>query len=229
MREAGIWLSARFPQEQAYLLVWESNPARRLYERLGGRNTGIVEMENPGGGVGRYFRYVWDRPHQLAAQSPVAQLAALPMVTIRRFRASDQAPARELLEHALGEHFGHVDRNANPDLIDIARSYCTPPGAFFVAELDGNVIGTTGLIVEGLAGRLVRVAVARAHRRSGVATALMSRVADFAARGGVVELWAFTQPEWRDAVEFYRSQGFAPSGGDEIDIHLRRAIGKSKK
>ena len=67
MRQAGCWLSSMFPKERVYLLVWESNPARVLYERLGGHNTGIVEVENPGGGVGRYLRYVWDRPHQLTA------------------------------------------------------------------------------------------------------------------------------------------------------------------
>jgi ribosomal protein S18 acetylase RimI-like enzyme len=67
MRKAGSWLSSEFPNERTYLFVWEFNPARALYERLGGLNTGIVEFENPGGGTGRYFRYVWERPHQLMA------------------------------------------------------------------------------------------------------------------------------------------------------------------
>jgi ribosomal protein S18 acetylase RimI-like enzyme len=66
MQNAGAWLSSKFPDDRAYLFVWESNPARALYERLGGSNAGIVERENPGGGTGRYFRYVWERPHQLA-------------------------------------------------------------------------------------------------------------------------------------------------------------------
>jgi ribosomal protein S18 acetylase RimI-like enzyme len=67
MRHAGAWLASAFPNEPVYLFVWERNPARALYERLGGRNSGIVEKENPGGGTGRYFRIVWERPHQLAA------------------------------------------------------------------------------------------------------------------------------------------------------------------
>lgn len=66
MRQARSWLSAAFPHERVYLLVWEHNPARALYQRLGGLNTGVVEVENPGGGFGRYFRYVWSRPDQLA-------------------------------------------------------------------------------------------------------------------------------------------------------------------
>jgi ribosomal protein S18 acetylase RimI-like enzyme len=62
MRQAAAWLVQRFPAERVYLLVWESNPARSLYERLGGRDAEVVSVENPGGGAGRYHRFVWDRP-----------------------------------------------------------------------------------------------------------------------------------------------------------------------
>jgi N-acetylglutamate synthase-like GNAT family acetyltransferase len=146
------------------------------------------------------------------------------MVSIRPFRASDQEAARALIEEGLGEHFGFVDRNANPDLVDIAASYATPPNAFFVAELDGTLVGTTGLIVQADIGRLVRVAVPRNHRRSGVATALLSYVTRFARQLGLSELVAYTQPEWPDAMSFYSSRGFAPYGHDEIDVYLRRSL-----
>ena len=146
------------------------------------------------------------------------------MVTIRPFRATDQAAARALIEEGLGEHFGCIDRNANPDLVDIAASYSGGAGTFFVAEVEGKVVGTTGLIVAGQVGRLVRVAVARDRRRAGMATALLKRVTDFAARAGVAELIAYTQPEWPDATAFYRSHGFTPYGRDEIDVHLRRIV-----
>ena len=67
MKQAGDWLCLKFPDERVYLLVWEFNRAQALYRRLGGRNTGIVEAENPGGGIGRYFRMVWERPSELTA------------------------------------------------------------------------------------------------------------------------------------------------------------------
>jgi hypothetical protein len=41
--------------------------SENLYEHLGGRNAGLLEIENPGGGRGRYFRYVWDDPQLLVA------------------------------------------------------------------------------------------------------------------------------------------------------------------
>ncbi len=146
------------------------------------------------------------------------------MVTIRPFRTTDQAAARALIEEGLGEHFGCIDRNANPDLVDIAASYSGGTGAFFVAELDGEVVGTTGVIVTGAGGPPGARGRRRAHRRAGVATALLNHVADFAARAGVAELIAYTQPEWPDATAFYRSHGFTPYGRDETDIHLRRIV-----
>src|SRR4029078_7589443 len=105
------------------------------------------------------------------------------MVAIRPFRTSDQAAARALIEEGLGEHFGFVDRNASPDLIDIAASYGFSAHAFFVGELDSVVVGTTGVVVQAAFGRLVRVAVARRYRRHGIATALMDCVVCFAHAG----------------------------------------------
>src|SRR5262249_38867561 len=109
-------------------------------------------------------------------------------ISVRPFHASDQAAARMLVEEGLGEHFGYVDRDANPDLVDIAASYMNAPDAFFVAEVSGILVGTTGLIVEADTGRLVRVAVARDYRRLGIATLMMKRVVDFARRARLAKL-----------------------------------------
>jgi hypothetical protein len=46
---------------------------------------------------------------------------------VRPFRPADQVAARALIEEGLGEHFGFIDRDANPDLDDIAASYAKPP------------------------------------------------------------------------------------------------------
>jgi GNAT superfamily N-acetyltransferase len=146
------------------------------------------------------------------------------MVPVRPFRASDQGAARALIEEGLGEHFGVVNRNANPDLVDIAVSYAFSPNAFFVAELDSVVVGTTGVVVQAAVGRLVRVAVARRYRRDGIATALMDCVVGFAKQTGLVELVAHTQPEWPDAMGFYKSHGFTPYGRDDVDVYLRRRV-----
>lgn len=146
------------------------------------------------------------------------------MITVRELVPADQQAARALIEDGLGEYFGFVDRAANPDLIDIAASYALPTGAFLVAEVDGDIVGTTGLKLEAERCRLVRVGVARGRRRCGVASALLDKAIEVAHEAGARELVAHTQPEWKPAVAFYRAHGFTTYGRDDVDVHLRRGI-----
>jgi ribosomal protein S18 acetylase RimI-like enzyme len=146
------------------------------------------------------------------------------MMIIRAFRASDQPAARALIEEGLSEHFGFLDREANPDLDDIESSYSHARGAFIVAEIDGKLVGTTGLVLEDERARLVRVGVDRTHRRSGVASELLDKAIELAAAAGARELVVYTQPEWADAMAFYRAHGFTQYGRDDIDVHLKRRI-----
>jgi ribosomal protein S18 acetylase RimI-like enzyme len=68
MRQAGAWLETLDPDSGVYLFVLEVNaPARRFYERLGGRNAGVSTMETHGGAIVRSCRYVWQNPAALSA------------------------------------------------------------------------------------------------------------------------------------------------------------------
>lgn len=68
MRQAGAWLESRYPDPEVYLLVLEANaPARRFYERFGGRNAGTSTMETHGGAMVQSCRYVWPRASLLAS------------------------------------------------------------------------------------------------------------------------------------------------------------------
>lgn len=68
MRQAGTCLAHRHPELGVYLWVLESNaPARRFYERIGGRNAGVSVMETHGGAMVRSCRYTWQRAELLAA------------------------------------------------------------------------------------------------------------------------------------------------------------------
>ena len=147
-----------------------------------------------------------------------------PSIQIRLFRKTDQRAARELIESGLGEHFGHIDFDANPDLADIHASYVAPGHAFFVAELEGQLVGTTGMRIEGAAGQLVRVSVSKPNRRRGVATELLRHCMAHARRRQLSALIAYTQPEWPDAMGFYLRNGFSVYGRDAIDIHFRREL-----
>ena len=68
MRQAGAWLDSRYPDSGVHLFVLEVNsPARRFYERLGARNSGVSTMETHGGAIVRSCRYVWPSPKLLSA------------------------------------------------------------------------------------------------------------------------------------------------------------------
>lgn len=66
MRQAGAWLAPRYRDLGVYLFVLEVNAsARRFYERLGARNSGVSTMETHGGAVVRSCRYTWPRAELL--------------------------------------------------------------------------------------------------------------------------------------------------------------------
>ena len=85
----------------------------------------------------------------------------------------------------LAEHFGFIDPSLNPDLHDIESSFIT--AGFFVAEYDGNVIGTVGLLFESRRARIVRMSVDKDHRKTGIASALLARSVEATPSRGLVE------------------------------------------
>jgi N-acetylglutamate synthase-like GNAT family acetyltransferase len=124
----------------------------------------------------------------------------------------------------LADHFGFIDESRNPDLDNIEESYLAKGNDFYVAEQDGELVGTAGLLFEPGRARIVRMSVAQSHRRKGVATALLNRCIAAARESGVLEIVAFTEPHWPDAVGFYLSSGFKQFGKDDEDIHLKLTL-----
>ena len=142
-------------------------------------------------------------------------------ISVRAFRPDDQEAVRAIVEAGFEARFGHVDRGLNADLVDIAASYSSGGSVFLVAERDGAIVGTIGLLLADTRAQVVRLSVGKEHRRLGVATALLNAVIAVARRRCIPEIVAHTQPEWDDATGFYVSRGFEPFGRDEIDVHLR--------
>jgi RimJ/RimL family protein N-acetyltransferase len=68
MRRTGELLVPRYSELGVYLWVLEENAsARRFYERIGARNSGVTPMETRGGAMVRSCRYTWPRAESLAA------------------------------------------------------------------------------------------------------------------------------------------------------------------
>lgn len=140
---------------------------------------------------------------------------------IRPFEPRDQPAARRLIQAGLGEHFGWIDQTRNPDLDDIAANYVQRSHAFFVAEIDGELVGTAALVTESEeTGRIVRMSVSKAHRRKGIGRALVHHLLDVARRKGFRLVRVGTNNGWEDAIGLYRDCGFSECRRDETGVHL---------
>lgn len=144
---------------------------------------------------------------------------------VRPFSRRDQNQAKALILQGLGEHFGCIDHDANPDIDDIEKTFLQAGHAFFVAELDGQAVGTAGLLFESPpSARVVRLSVDSARCRSRIASLLLSACRASAQKNGRRELLASTEPHWENAVRFYLAAGFVQYGRDAVDVHLRMPL-----
>ena len=141
---------------------------------------------------------------------------------IREFEPRDQRQACSLIVEGLGEHFGFIDGSRNPDLEDIYSNYLGQGHLFFVAEVDAQLVGSAGLLLQSASeARVVRMSVDRTHRRRGIATALLDRLVAEAGRRSICTLVVATEPHWQAAIGLYRRYGFVPYGRDAVDVHMQ--------
>jgi ribosomal protein S18 acetylase RimI-like enzyme len=124
-----------------------------------------------------------------------------------RFARADQDAVRRLILDGLEEHWGALDPDLNPDLDDIAASYGA--GAVLVARRVGGIVGAGAVVPTGLGeGEVKRLGVAREHRRSGVASALLREMVAIGIELGWRALVLETTATWSDAVGLYERFGF---------------------
>ena len=148
-----------------------------------------------------------------------------PTITIRPFAPSDQQTVHALVNAGLGEHFGYVDPRYNPDLDDIAASYADKGHVFFVATLDGAIVGTGALVVtDARTGRIVRMSVAPEQRGKGFGRALVYHLIAVARERGLERLNVETNRDWEDAKGLYRSCGFAQVGEDTVSGYFALSL-----
>lgn len=142
---------------------------------------------------------------------------------IAKFEASDQPGVRGLLEASMRERWATFDTCANADLIDIAASF--RDGVMFVAKHGSAIVGCGGLVRENQStARIVRMSVAKKHRRRGIATALLQRLMDYAAENGYATVVLETTASWSDAVSFYERRGFVTLREEGGDRHFEKRI-----
>ena len=145
-----------------------------------------------------------------------------PPVQIRPFRPSDQLAVRRLVLAGLAEHFQTPDETRNPDLDDIQASYVAQGGAFLVAEAGGRIVGTGALTLPTPGtGQIVRISVAPAVRRNGIARQLVAALLDDARARGLPEVFVETNHDWHAAIALYERCGFVQYDRDPESVYPR--------
>jgi [ribosomal protein S18]-alanine N-acetyltransferase len=84
--------------------------------------------------------------------------------------------------------------------------------AYWVARVDGAVVGYCGLMVTGEDGHVTTLAVDPAMHRRGIATRLLLALAGEGIRRGVTGLTLEVRMSNQPAQELYRKFGFRPAG-----------------
>ena len=84
--------------------------------------------------------------------------------------------------------------------------------AYWVARVDGAVVGYCGLMVTGEDGHITTLAVDPAMQRRGIGTRLLLALAGEAVRRGVTGLTLEVRMGNQPAQELYRKFGFRPAG-----------------
>ena len=146
------------------------------------------------------------------------------MITVRQFRAEDAEAVRDLFAHAqddAAESYSHtaadregfheyIDGALNHDLAHVERSYLQRPGSnFWIAELDGRVVGSIGAYRRDEAeAEIRRLAVDRTARRQGVASKLLAQAEGFCRESGYARAIVWTANHMTAAIAFLQHRGY---------------------
>jgi GNAT superfamily N-acetyltransferase len=139
-------------------------------------------------------------------------------ITIEPARQADAPAVIALIARVFAEYgFSWDPAIEVPDLFDLDRRYGGTTGAFWVARLDGAVVGSVG--VERLAdGRaeLHRLYLDAGLRGRGVGRALVEVVLDWCRAGGITRLVLWSDTRFDRAHRLYEGMGFTRTGEREL-------------
>jgi ribosomal protein S18 acetylase RimI-like enzyme len=96
----------------------------------------------------------------------------------------------------------------NDPVEDIQRKFAFQPDLFFVALLDGKVIGSIMVGYEGHRGWMNYLAVLREHQRRGYGRKLVEKAVDELKRLGCLKVNLQVRKSNVSVVEFYKHLGF---------------------
>lgn len=132
-------------------------------------------------------------------------------LVVRPALAADVPRIEALLREVLSE-FGLVfgeGSETDAQVMGLPSSYAEHGGAFWVAELEGELCGTCGVFPVGPgAMELRKMYLAYSARGRGVGVALLDEAKAFARAAGAQKLVLDTTEQMKAAIAFYEREGF---------------------
>ncbi len=139
-------------------------------------------------------------------------------IAIEPARPADAPAVVALIARVFAEYRFSWDPAAEvPDLFDLDRHYGGTRGAFWVARLDGQVVGSVGVerLAEGRA-ELHRLYLDAGLRGKGVGRALVEVVLDWCRAKAITQLVLWSDTRFDRAHRLYEGLGFTRTGEREL-------------
>jgi ribosomal protein S18 acetylase RimI-like enzyme len=134
---------------------------------------------------------------------------------LRPFTAADERQVCELILAGLGQRFGTIRPELNPDLVDIGGYYGAIGGYIVVLEeltTSGAMLIGCGMLIpeagQTKVGRLVRLSVGVAWQGQGWGRVLTEHLLAHGRGQGYTTLWVETNADWHSALHLYQTCGF---------------------
>lgn len=133
-------------------------------------------------------------------------------IKIRHARDDDAEGLIELIETCYAEYDGCVldVEGEAPELRRIASAHAEQGGRFWVAESDGQIVGSAGIVPGKKPGvaEMKKLYVAKEARRMGLGARLCSLVEIEAMSRGYMEIELWSDTRFADAHRLYEGRGY---------------------
>ncbi|MEM7330349.1 MAG: GNAT family N-acetyltransferase [Pseudomonadota bacterium] len=136
---------------------------------------------------------------------------------VRDYVPADAIAFRDL-NLAWVEAYFTVEAEDRAQLDDPQTHILDPGGAILIAELNGEAVGTVGLVPghgEGVL-ELIKMSARRDIQGRGIGRALMGAAIEKARAMGATRIWLETNTVLEAALALYRKSGFRELTGDEV-------------
>jgi putative acetyltransferase len=135
------------------------------------------------------------------------------MFEIREYKNEDHSRLIEMISMVLAEYKMSLDfTGPDKDLHDLQNIYFYNHGAFFIAELDDEIIGSVAVSrIDDEKCELRKLYVLKEHRNRGFGRILLDKAIDFASSNGYGKMELEVSQKHQKAISLYIQTGFIKS------------------